>query len=94
MSHLASESGQIQVLKRALEGEASFLVCPSGVTMQMPPRVFELFKQLVEWMAAGRSVTLTAGDQLVTTQQAADILFRLTQCGSSTVPCPCSSPPA
>ena len=74
MSHLKPEPGQIQILRRALEGEPPFLVCANGATMQMPAGVYELFKQMVERMAAGQSVTLTVGNQLVTTQQAADIL--------------------
>ena len=68
------ESAQIQMLKRALEPGTPFLVWASGTTMRMPRRVYELFKQMVERLAAGKSVTLTAGHQLVTTQQAADIL--------------------
>jgi excisionase family DNA binding protein len=69
-----SESTEIQTLKRMLEPEPPFLVFPSSTTIRMPTRVYELFKQLVERLAAGKSVTLTLGNELLTTQQAADIL--------------------
>ena len=70
----ASEREQIAELDRMLHVGIPALVGPSGERLPVPPTVYALLRKVVEFMAEGKSVTLTPDNQVVTTQRAADLL--------------------
>lgn len=53
---------------------AAALVAPDGSRIDLPDAVFEVLVQVVDSMNAGKAVHVTPVDQLLTTQQAADLL--------------------
>jgi excisionase family DNA binding protein len=50
------------------------LVGPDGTATELPVEVFEVLRQVVEVMAAGKAVTVAPHNLLLTTQEAADLL--------------------
>jgi excisionase family DNA binding protein len=69
-----TEREQVCDLERMLNLGAPSLVSASGELLVVPPRVYEVFKKVVEIMASGKSVTLLPDRQVVTTQRAAELL--------------------
>jgi excisionase family DNA binding protein len=61
-------------LQRLLESGSLKLVAESGKALELPPDLHDVLKQVVEQMAEGRTVILTRGEKVVTTQQAAAML--------------------
>ncbi len=47
---------------------------PNGEEIELPESLFQLLKQVVHDMSQGRAVMLVSRNQMLTTQQAADIL--------------------
>jgi excisionase family DNA binding protein len=50
------------------------LVGPDGTATELPAEVFEVLRQVIEVMAAGKAVTVAPHNLLLTTQEAADLL--------------------
>jgi excisionase family DNA binding protein len=50
------------------------LLAPNGEALELPASLAVLLRRLVHDMAQGRNVTIVSRDQLLTTQQAADLL--------------------
>ena len=66
--HLADVSA---VLHR---DESAALIGPNGSRIELPTAVHDVLVQVVDSMRAGKAVHVTPVDQLLTTQQAADLL--------------------
>jgi excisionase family DNA binding protein len=49
-------------------------VGPDGTATELPVEVFDVLRQVVEVMAAGKAVTVAPHNLLLTTQEAADLL--------------------
>lgn len=50
------------------------LIGPDGQQIELPESVFDLFRELVHDLAQGRAVMIVSRNQMLTTQQAADLL--------------------
>ena len=70
----ATEREQVRDLERMLDSGAPALVSASGERLAVPPTVYQVFKKVAGLMAAGKSVTLSQDNQMLTTQRAADLL--------------------
>jgi len=70
----ATEQVQVRDLERMLDLGPPALVSASGERLVVPPTVYEVLKRVIGLMAEGKSVTLLPGNQVVTTQRAADLL--------------------
>ncbi|WNM24388.1 helix-turn-helix domain-containing protein [Demequina capsici] len=55
-------------------GQMPALVGPDGQQVPLPEGAFEALREVVDAMNAGRSITLTPRDSVMTTQQAAEFL--------------------
>jgi excisionase family DNA binding protein len=69
-----AERNQVEALERVLEAGVPVLVSPAGERVELPVSVFEVLKEAVGFMSHGRGITVFPDDQVVTTQQAADVL--------------------
>src|SRR5438477_2676257 len=69
-----AEREQVRDLERMLDLGAPALVSASGKRLVVPPTVYEILRKVVGLLADGKSVTLLLGNQVVTTQRAADLL--------------------
>lgn len=73
-TYLPATSTSLHDVAEALRADDQFaLVGPSG-RIALPPEVHNVLVQVVEAMLAGKAVHVTPSDQLLTTQQAADML--------------------
>ncbi|MFE5336578.1 MULTISPECIES: helix-turn-helix domain-containing protein [unclassified Isoptericola] len=50
------------------------LISPDGTRVDLPPELFDLLREAVAAMAAGKAVTIAPHDTVMTTQEAADYL--------------------
>lgn len=70
-----AELEQVQRLALTLDGSPSAeLVGPNGVRQAIPPSIFLALRQVADALAAGGEVTVSLGDPLMTTRQAAAAL--------------------
>jgi excisionase family DNA binding protein len=56
------------------QGRTARLVGPDGTATDLPAEVFDVLRQIVRVMAAGKAVTVAPHNLLLTTQEAADLL--------------------
>jgi len=69
-----SQEKQILELNRFLQQGTPALVGPDNERIELPESVYDILKDVVRYMSAGRAVTLIPQKQQLTTQSAADIL--------------------
>lgn len=69
-----SPEAQVLELNRLLHLGTPALVAADGQRMPLPPRVYELLKEVVRGLNAGLAVSIVSENQHVTTQRAAEIL--------------------
>jgi excisionase family DNA binding protein len=67
-----------EVLDRAVESQAmgrkAKLVGPNGEMVELPDSIFKILHQLVNYVTAGKAVSLIPVNKELTTQEAADLL--------------------
>ena len=66
--------GMLDDVLQAAQPRVPKLLGPNGEEIEIPESLFHLLKQLVHDMSQGRAVMLVSRNQVLTTQQAADIL--------------------
>ena len=66
--------GMLDDVLQAEQPRVPKLLGPNGEEIELPESLFHLLKQLVHDMSQGRAVMLVSRNQVLTTQQAADIL--------------------
>lgn len=72
-TYLPADRVSLAEISDALSGDEFALVGPSG-RIALPGAVHDVLVQVVESMLAGKAVHVTPSEQLLTTQQAADML--------------------
>ena len=73
-THLPASATMLREVGEALHAEGEFaLVGPAG-RVPLPPEVHAVLTQVVDAMLAGKAVHVAPSDQMLTTQQAADLL--------------------
>jgi excisionase family DNA binding protein len=66
------ELEQVQRLAKSLDGSAAAeLVSPDGERLAIPPSIFAALRQVADALAAGGEVSVSLGDPLMTSRQAA-----------------------
>ncbi len=66
--------GMLDDVLQAEQPSVPKLLGPNGEEIELPASLLYLLKQMVHDMSQGRAVMLVSRDQMLTTQQAADIL--------------------
>lgn len=69
-----AEQSAIEKLEHLLDKGVPGLITKTGEKVKLPRTIYDLLRRAVALMAEGKTVTLIADNQFVTTQRAADIL--------------------
>jgi excisionase family DNA binding protein len=70
----SDEQGALMILQRAFAKQRPRLVGPDGQETEVPESLYHVIIQAVRALVAGNGVAIMSVDQLLTTQQAADLL--------------------
>jgi len=72
-----NDHGQIEAVLRQLSGRSdttAALVGPSGERVELPPEIFAVLRDVTQAMADGRAITVAPHEQILSTQEAAELL--------------------
>ncbi len=69
-----TEQAEVRSIEPRLGPGRAVLIGPSGDEVELPPTVYQVLREVISMMAAGKAITLVPDQEVVTTQRAADLL--------------------